>query len=153
MHLSPQPRRHVVNLERQWERQILLRGELIDEHRPAADQPEAIEVGYPVVDIGNRSRRSTEHTYLALIGQLSPGDEVDEHLRHRGIDAPNGERFTRMQLEVLDAKRTESVICLRDTVYFDEQFGLGHARAPRSRAHSASGSVDEPGSTASAGSP
>ncbi len=110
--LGAQPHlvRRRFDRQREWQREILDDGQLIEEHRALADDAEAIDGREPVGTVGDGGRGAPEHAYLSRVRKRRAGHEVDEHFRRRLIKAEDGDLLALGHGEPFDPERTQPVV-------------------------------------------
>ena len=120
--LANNRRRWRLDLQAEWNRQILDDGQRLQQRRPLADDVESIEECEPVCTVYDLGRRAAEDAHLSGVGQAGARDQIDQHFRRRLIESEQRHLFAGNDDEVFDAKRTQRTVLFGHANKFDDRF-------------------------------
>src|SRR5207247_3805174 len=94
------------------------------QHRPVADDAEAIENGEPLGAVGDVGRGTAEERHGSGVRQRRPGHEIDEDFSRRPVEPEKRDALARANGQLPDAKRLETKVILGDGSKLEN--GTGH---------------------------
>jgi hypothetical protein len=116
--------RRRFDLERERHRKILHDGHCIDERRPIADDPEAIERRQPVRAVDNIQRRTAEDLDHARIRQAGARHEVHEDFGSGLIEPDQRNPIVDTDRQLLNAQRPQRAVLFTDRSDLDRGGGM-----------------------------
>ena len=114
-HAAAQFRQHIVDLERQRQREVLLHRQLVDESDALAEDAESIEQANPCVEVSYVVGAEPNTSTSPASGKVAAVIRFTSKLSRRPIESEKRHCLAWSQREVIDAQRAQRPIRFADS--------------------------------------